>query len=174
MTWEYLLEKKLDKRCEYIASKLKISIKDSIIVDIDCMHAPLLKYIPDTYKKYIGNDILSVFPKNKKTEFLQIDDKYLLGELRNITDKVDIVVAIGIGGYEISKEERESKTLTNTIIEVCLRYNPKILVLEAVTKYTPILDIILAEIPYTIKHEATLDLGNDWVEKRQIYICQRV
>ena len=54
----------MDYRIWLISGYSKNRIENKIIVDLDCGHAPLLKYIPHSYKEYIGNDIRPPFPVN--------------------------------------------------------------------------------------------------------------
>ena len=155
--WQYLMEDKYDYRIRPAADYLKDKVKDKIIVDLNCGHAPLLKYLPDTYKKYLGNDIRELFPTehNGKCFFYLKKDN----EFADTLSAVDILVVFGVGGYEISKQSVESATATQTIKTIIFKFRPSIIVLEAIKPYTPILKRIERyAIQYRYRRRHYLDL----------------
>jgi len=174
--WQYLLTGGMDSRIELVSEYLKDKVKDRVIVDLDCGHAPLLKYLPDTYKQYIGNDIRDIFPAERNDKcifYLKKDD-----ELINILTKIDILVALGLGGHEISKEPRESKTCTQTLKRIISKLTPEIVVLEAVNRFLPVLESVekcAFRYSYKTKHHLDIkpDKDRDWVKHRTLLILEK-
>jgi GT2 family glycosyltransferase len=166
MTWEYLPQ--CDKRFEIAASYLKGKTKDKVIVDLDCLEARLLKYISHDFAKYLGNDILVRFPNIPKTEFHPYPDDQFVANLK----KCDILCVFGHGGYEITGQNEESKTLTESIKKVVSRLEPQTVILEAVQYFEPIIGKIITK-GYDLKIKEYMDLGEEWVKKRVIYIYER-
>jgi len=154
MAWEYLLTDTFDHRAMLIAGYLASKIEGMYIVDIDCGHAPLLKYLPETYMSYKGNDILSErLPQNtEKAQFFPLSDDLFVKQVRSC----DILVAMGIGGYELTNEGIESQTITQSILTLVETHQPEIVVLEAIVEHVQVLDLIRNSIPYTLKHKVYL------------------
>jgi GT2 family glycosyltransferase len=166
MSWEYLPE--LDERLKVAAKYLDGKTKGKTIVDLDCLEARLLQYIDHDFEVYLGNDVQERFPTCPKTRFSIAKDDEFVPTLT----KCDILTVFGHGGYEITKEGAESPTLTNSIKYVIDHLKPEIVVLEAVWAFEPIISEIITE-GYKLVLKQYLELGNDWVRKRVIYIYER-
>jgi hypothetical protein len=167
MTWEYLYD--FDDRERIIGMYLEDWMNwDTNIVDLNCMHDPLLNYISPTFNSYRGNDIQDVFPKPTLispmygVKFFQITDE----EMARITKLCDILVVMGYGGYEKTKEEAESKTLRKSINKIITKTKPGLVVLEGIQEFGDLLN--LNEFPkYKLVKEIAIN-GNSRVFKRII------
>jgi hypothetical protein len=171
--WEYLY--KMDFRAWLVAGYLKGKTKDKVIFDINCMHAPLLKYLDQDYKEYIGNDLQMVFPgQYPRCRFYQTTDDRMNERL----EEVDILVAFGIGGYEITKEPDESSTVTQSIKDIIKTHKPEIVILESVQSFSSIIEEIISTCPEyqtveQLKIEGKADASyNLWLFRRQIVILK--
>lgn len=153
MAWEYLDEMK--ERVEAIANLIKDKTKDKVVVDLNCGKAPLRKLIP--YKKYIGNDIINTDFEG----FIQQDDKVFCRELK----ECDVLIHIGMGGHEITHEKLESPTSTESTNYIIQNLRPKLVVLECITEFLPIMNSINMS-GYKLEHEELLSLGNTRVTQR--------
>ncbi len=175
MAWEYLLTNKLDARVLLVAGYLADKIEGKVIVDLDCMHAPILKYLPRTYKVFHGNDILSLFPEPPelyKAKFYTMKDE----EFTELELHTDILIVFGMGGYEQSKEELESKTLNQSILKIVDRDMPEIVVIESVQQFSPIqenFEAILKAKGYNVAHKVKVETEDHWLQKRLVTIYTR-
>lgn len=172
MAWEYLLTRELDARVLPVAGYLANKINGNCIVELDCGHAPILKYLPKTYKSYYGNDILGErLPEYLGARFYQMkDDEFVKGDF-----DVDILLVFGLGGYEISKEALESSTLTQSIFDLVDREHPGVVVIESIQKYSPVQDSIevyLKDKGYSIVHKIKVETRDNWLHKRLITIYE--
>ncbi|MBF0531743.1 MAG: methyltransferase domain-containing protein [Candidatus Omnitrophica bacterium] len=174
--WAYLFDEKMDYRVWLAAGYLRDKVKEKIIVDLDCGHAPLLKYIPDTYRQYIGNDIRNLFPAltERSIFYLKKDDDFI-----QALTKVDILVVLGYGGYEITKESLESKTLLGSIKTIISKFEPEIVVFETVRKFLPILkDVEEFAISqgYQTKclFSVKMDDDENWLKHRELLILEKI
>jgi len=148
MSWEYL-GKETDYRMLVVAGYICNHIKDKIIVDLNCLEGRILNYIPYTFKKYLGNDIINRF-KFKTDECIkfynQSDSEFI-----KMLNKIDILLALGHGGYELSPNNKESQTLTNSIKYIMKFYNPEFVILEAAEGiYSTCIDNIAKDCNYII------------------------
>ena len=167
MAWEYLPQ--MDQRLRVIASFLKGKTKDKTIVDLDCLEARLLKYIDHDFKKYIGNDILDRFPVSiDKTEFYLTTDEKMV----DVVNECNILLVLGAGGWEITKEELESKTLTDSVNAIIKKCRPKYVVKEAVSYFEELIN--LPPNGYKQVYKKNLNLGDKWIAKRIVYIYKRI
>ncbi|MFA6971375.1 MAG: hypothetical protein WC208_08250 [Gallionella sp.] len=170
MAWEYLPQ--VDDRFKVIASYLKGKTKDKVIVDLNCLEARLTKYIDQDFAKYLGNDLQDKFPVLSKAEFkIARDDEFV----RSL-DRCDILVVAGMGGWEITKEPLESKTATESARFVISTLKPQIIALESVREFEGIISFLEAFTiagKYNLVLKKYLDLGDDWVMKRAVYIYEK-
>lgn len=157
MTWEYLYD--FQDREKIIASLLNVCGKH--IVDLNCMHSPLLRYINQDFESYTGNDIQNVFPitDDKRVTFCRITDE----DMVKVINKCDILIVMGHGGYEITKEPQESKTLKESINRIIKKTRPETVVLEGIQEFDELLHI-----DYPMTKEIYLNLGDSRVMKRLI------
>lgn len=174
--WPYLYGK-MDFRLEPIAKYLKGKTKGKILFDINCMHAPLLKYIDHDYLYYVGNDLQTVFPSEyPNCVFFTLSDERMCERL----GEVDILIALGMGGYEISHEPSESKTMTQSIKDIISQKKPEIVILENITKFSSVAEEISESAKgykkvLDVKLNGTPDFPhNDWVFKRHITILEKI
>lgn len=131
MAWEQFNLPELDGRLQLIAGYLASKVKGAWILDLNCGGAPLLRYLPGTYKIYIGNDtnLDALFPVKKlyvdgpKYQWLNCADDEL-PRLR----KVDILLSLGYGAR---LNEHESATLDDSIIDLVGIYKPSIVIIDA-------------------------------------------
>lgn len=173
MAWEYLLTDEHDARAMLIAGYLANKIVGKTIVDLDCGHAPLLKYLPQTYKRYYGNDVLAErLPKYPGALFLPIPDAEFV---QNDFESVDVLVVMGMGGYELTKEKLESSTLTASIIHMAQKYKPDILIIECIKEFESIIEkYVYPHIgsSYTLKHNITISVSDERIGNRIIKIYE--
>lgn len=161
MAWEYL--DTMTDRQEAIAKLIKERTKGKIVVDLNCGKAPLKKLIK--CKKYIGNDII---PADFKGFVLQ-DDKIFSRELK----KCDVLVHMGMGGYEITHEKLESPTSTESTSYIIQNLKPELVVLECITEFIPIMNKV-DTFGYRLEHEQTMYLGPSRVMQRIFRIYSRI
>ena len=153
MAWEYLYDK-MDFRVWTIAGYLKGKTKDKVIFDLNGMHCPLLKYIDHDYKEYIANDLQTVFPSEyPRCRFHTISDVLMIYRL----PVVDIMIAIGIGGHEITNEPLESPTSTESTISIINKCKPSIVILENIQDFRSVMDNIIRNINYKVVQELKID-----------------
>ncbi len=147
--WDYLF--KLDDREKIIA--LYFDPRDKHIVDLNCMHAPLLAKIPQTYASYKGNDLLNFFPESNSSEFYQVPDS----EMARIVNICDALIVMGYGGFEKTKERAESPTLKNSISKIIEKTKPKEVIIEGIFEFEDLL--CLEQFPeYKLRRSIILDL----------------
>jgi hypothetical protein len=173
MAWEYLLTNQHDARAMLIAGYLAEKIAGKTIVDLDCGHAPLLKYLPKTFKRYYGNDTLKErLPTYPGALFLPItDEEFVNGDF----ESVDVLVVMGMGGYELTKEKLESSTLTASILSMTLKYKPEIVIIECIKEFEPVIDKYIAPhiSPfYTRRHSITISVSEGRIGTRVIHIYE--
>lgn len=174
--WSYLLTDELDFRVLPIAGYLARRVDNKIIVDLDCGHAPLLKYIPHTFEAYYGNDILyDRFPHVAGTQFYAMKDEEFV---KTEFPRVDVLIVLGHGGFEISKEQLESATLTQSIKTMVEKYSPEIIVIEAVERFTSVHRNLMSfckQKGYGIKQYAITHPIEDfhWLKSRVYFIAEK-
>jgi len=173
MAWEYLLTDEHDARAMLIAGYLAEKIAGKTIIDLDCGHAPLLKYLPKTYKRYYGNDTLvERLPMYPNGIFSSLSDAdYVRGSF----ESVDVLVVMGMGGYELTHEKLESSTLTTSILSLVLEYKPEILILESIKEFELITEKTIfphIDTLYTKKHDITISVSSGRIGTRVIKIYE--
>jgi len=136
VVWDYLREPELDGRLLVAAGYLASRIEGKTILDLNCGYAPLLKFLPRTFRAYVGNEVdpeamafvRETYPGGRWLDCR--DDE--LPEL----EAVDVLVCLG---YAAGLNEYESPTLHETVMELVYKYYPGIVVLEVWTR-CPVLD----------------------------------
>lgn len=137
--WEYLRKEDFDPRIMAIAGYLTHRVAGKNIVDLDAGHAPLLHYIPDTFRWYYANDKFlnpAEFhdPRDLTTMFHQCTDLEAEAYLKD--KKVDILCAIGMGAGHVHPVEWESPELDAVVERMVERHQPEIVVLENTWEYS--------------------------------------
>lgn len=128
--WEYL--NSFDEREVLIAHYIKKYIDGGNLFDLDCGYAPLSKHL--TGFTYYGNDIIDTRPDID--HFYNISDS----DIRHLLiPKLDVIVLMGIGGYEISGEKTESPTVRKTLTELVVTHKPKVVVQECIQEYSQLI-----------------------------------
>ncbi len=169
MAWEYLPQ--ADERFKVVAEYLKGRTKDKVIVDLNCLEARLTRFIEPDFAKYKGNDVQDKFPVLSKGEFVIARDDQFVQNLY----RCDILIAAGIGGYEISRHPLESPTSTASTKFIIRNLQPEIIVLEAIQDFECIIKDIESEAKkfwYKVTLKKYLDLGVSGLLKRVVYIYE--
>ncbi len=137
-----------EERLERIGKYLKNKVKGKHIVDVNCGSAPLLNYIPHTFKSYYGNDISpelffpnGILKSNRKNArmvhgniLLEYgDDEFLVEKLKG--KKIDILLILGATVGHITPGHAESETQDVTLKRLVSIHKPKIIVLEIAQEY---------------------------------------
>jgi hypothetical protein len=152
MAWEYMEE--LDYRYKAVSQYIR---DEDFVVELNSGNSRLRDYV----KNHVCNDLY-----DKRADYQLTDE-----EFKTKIEKCDVLVCLGMGGYEITKEELESKTITKTIIELTNKFKPKLLILECVEQFVSIPYEIIEETGYKpIEVKATK--GDDWLHDRKMYICK--
>ena len=125
------------ERLEKIGEYLKDKVKGKHIVDINCGSAPILDYIPNTFKSFYGNDLglesnETRVDENKIT-LECLDDKELTQKLQG--KKIDIFLILGATVGHITPGHGESETQDVAIKQIVNIYKPEIIVLEMCQDY---------------------------------------
>lgn len=159
MAWEYLED--MDFRYKDAVALLgDTSEKD--VVELNCGNGRLKDYMK--HKTYRGNDLLKEDDENYSS---LPDDKFI-----ETVDKCDILCCFGFGGYELSNQPLESKTITNSVIKLINKFNP-VLILEAVDRYLPLIDKVKEATGYITRVARHYDLGDGFVYKRTLKILEK-
>lgn len=108
------------------------TIKDKVILDLNCGSARMLQYMPDGFLEYIANDvdeemleIAKKWPAKGKTQFILCRDD----EIINYLNKIDIFMNFGISAG-INKGI-ESETEFETFKRIVEKFLPETVVCEA-------------------------------------------
>jgi len=171
--WPHL--KHLDARFDAVANYLNGRVGDNdTIIDLNCGDSRILSRLKSG--KYIGTDAVrteegQAYRKQYNGEFLHLKDDEL-----NLSGHVDVVMLWGHGGYEISKEEVESPTVTDSLKKIIIENQPKYIVLESIQDYATILvDIInWCGSRYEIIIDEKLFLGKTREWNRQVYLLEKI
>lgn len=158
MAWEYL--DKLDYRYKQAS---KFITDEDFVVDVNSGNSRMRDYV----KNYISNDL-----NYSEADYQMTDEQF-----REVIDACDVLCCFGVGGYEITKEELESKTVSDTLVYLTEKFKPRLLILEAIEQFTPIIKNILERVNYKI--DKLIETENDksvshmeFVLKRKLYICK--
>jgi len=181
MPWEYLDTPELDGRLLLAAGYLARRLFGKSVVDLNCMKARLLNYLPVQYAAYYCNDI-NYFPKNMLpwVDFQKKTDGEMVEYLKD--KKVDILCVFGHGGGDRLPNKHESPTLTASAIQIIKDHHPEIVVLEACWDYVhnkrvlaDILDVCLQKEGYLIKQNIVLKPSANYNElsRRNIIILEK-
>ncbi len=135
--WPYLATSNLNLRFEKAVSMIG-SIKDKVILDLNCGRAGMLQYLSEDFTQYIGNDI--------NQEFLEIARKWKNGpvslkialhclpddKIMDHLTKVDIFMCFGIS---VENNSIESRTSFETFKKVIEKFLPETVVCETWDNY---------------------------------------
>ena len=167
MTWQYL--EKLAYRW-YQWLPYVDSFTNKHVVELNCGDTQIDKAL-------IGQPI-ELFQCNDTKECSQ--QRLFNGSFYQVSDerfgeyilKCDILLLFGIGGYEITGAEQESKTITSSTINFIKEYAPELVVIEGVTRFEPLLERISAESGYERVARLETLSGDDWLHHRVMYILK--
>ena len=153
--WEYM--KGLNYRYEIVAKYIDFS--GLHVVELCSGYTGLYNLVKDKVASFRACDVRKLHPICEQLP----DDKFV----KTLT-KCDVLCAFGHGGYEITREELESKTLTESIHFVIERFKPRWIVLESVERFFP----IVSNISNRYAYEETLfdHHGSDWLHNRRMLI----
>ena len=129
MAWEYLDQ--LDERYKQV-SDLIGPCKGDVVLELNSGNSRLPQYLTGEFT-YISNDLYNPAAAYKYTDEQMI----------KTIDACDIFMCFGIGGYEISLHPLESATITNSIKTGIKKYQPRLIVIEAISEYKDILVTIM-------------------------------
>ena len=162
MAWEYL--ENMDYRYKEVSEFIN---ENDFVADFNSGNSRFKEYIK--CKTYLCNDLYD----DRATHQVS-DEKFyeLLKDLHNNNAKIDVISCFGIGGYEMSKEELESKTITSSLIKSINLFKPRIVIIEGVTKFYPIIKKIIGEINYQIICKVNNSDGNNWKKDRTIVVLK--
>ncbi len=134
--WPYLASKHFMERFEKAISMIG-SVKDKIILDLNCGRAGMLKYLPEDFKLYIGNDINEDFLKiAKKWKTKKNSTIFILcrdDEIMDYLSGVDIFMCFGINSGQ--NKGIESETEFETFKKVVEKFLPEVVVCEIWKNY---------------------------------------
>jgi hypothetical protein len=161
MALEYLDTPELDPRLLVIAGYLAKRISGKCIADINCGSSRILKYLPETYLKYNGNDTNTIGRKiGEKTYISRETDQEFVQNIKN--SPVDILLLLGHGAGHLGTSVLESQTLTASVIQIIKDHKPEIIVLEACSIYAErykVLDEIVNESKRIAEYKITQSIS---------------
>ena len=116
MPWEYLRTPVFDVRAERVAAAIG-DVRGKTIVDLNCGHASLFRFLPRTYSMYLGNDIVREhLPRSTGTSaFYNVMDAIMPGLVRGSGLTIDVLVVMGYYDFKSGPNKHESATLDDTI-----------------------------------------------------------
>jgi hypothetical protein len=155
MTWEYM--DALGYRYETVA---KEPLDGLSVVDLCSGNTGLYDLVKERVKSYRACDLRTL---HKVVEQLP-DDEFV-----DTLTECDVLCVFGHGGWDITREPLESSTLTNSIHKVIKKFSPKIVVLECVSKFEPIIE----PISYHYTRERIYTPGSNWLTDRVLYIQRK-
>lgn len=117
----------LDGRLLVVAGYLAQRIEGKVILDLNCGRAPLLRYLPRGFARYVGNDTTKGYIENCREAYpygewhLRADDE--LPEL----ERLDILLCLG---YAARLNIFESQTLDITVRKLVTKHKPELVCLD--------------------------------------------
>ena len=134
--WPYLQNEIFDLRFEKAVPMIG-SVKDKVILDLNCGTARMLQYLLEDFKLYIGNDInedfLEIAKKwkvGKPVTFILCRDDEIMSFLAGV---VDIFMCFGINSGQ--NKGLESETEFETFKKVIEKFLPETVVCETWDNY---------------------------------------
>lgn len=163
MTWEYL-DKLAYRWHQWLPY---VSLDNKKVVELNCgkTGVDMLCHLFGA-ESYIANDIIE-YELDFGEYYQETDDVFKL----RITE-CDVLLLFGIGGQEITGANQESKTITQTTIDILNEKRPQYAVIEGVTKFEPLLKHIIEESGYSVLQRIYSETGDDWVLKRVMYVLE--
>lgn len=168
--WPHL--RHLDNRFDAVVEYLNPIIKGKMVVDLNCGDSRILQYM--NCNRYLGTDAVNTpegqaFRNQEWCKFIQAKDDEV--ELK----EVDVLMCWGIGGHEISHEEIESATITQTIKKLADQHLPKYVVIESIQAFDSILQGILDHLGsrYMIRIDERMNLADIREWNRHIYLLEK-
>ena len=152
MAWEYLEHK--DYRYDIVAWWVE---DFDYVVEYNSGNSRL--------REYVANHICNDFYDNRAD--FQITDEEFYKKIK----KCDVLVCLGIGGHEITKEPLESATITGTLIKTANEFKPRLMILECIEKFKSIPENIIKKTGYDILDVKEAN-GVTWLDNRVMYICR--
>jgi hypothetical protein len=152
MAWEYLEQK--TKRYED-ATHLLGELKGDIVLDFNSGHSKFKDYLKGDFT-YKCNDLYD------KRAMFNITDKAFLEQER----ECDVLCCFGIGGYEITGEKLESSTITSTLKNAIMKFNPNIIILESIQDFELIQHDIMTWYEEDYENLYFKYEGPTWLDKR--------
>ena len=134
MAWEYLQDDKFDERFKPIVKFLQGKTKGKIVVDLNCGTARLCRMLEPNWLLYAGNDKSAEFILRARAHNVPNTSFHVLSD-KHYDECCDILVSVGCGGYDISKEPLESDTQKDTIKRLVNTHTPEIVILEMIKAF---------------------------------------
>ena len=150
----------MDERFKIAASYIRDTDK---VVDVDSGNSRLRNYVTH----YYSNDL----------NFEEADVKCTDEEFVDMVKECDVLCCFGIGGHEITQEPLESRTLTHSLVRLAMNHHPRLMILECIDQFMPIVESILKQTGYVIQqhkkqvYDADVPDQLRYVMKRNLYIC---
>jgi len=150
------------KNYRYKETAKRVNFSGKHVVDLCSGNTGLYEYVKDKVASYRACDLFKLQPIVE-----QVDD----WEFAQSVTVCDVLVCYGVGGYEISKEQIESKTVTNSIRYLMEKFSPAVVVIESIKTYQSILEGIADNDRYTKDYYKT-DSSN-WLDDRVIIFMEK-
>jgi len=138
MAWEYLENEDFDVRYSEAAKTIGTIKNLQRVLDFNSGNSRFGNHLKGDFI-YLSNDLY-----DGRALFKLTDWEFF--EMFKHKDNVHCISCFGIGGYEITQATVESPTITDTLIKATLHHRPKFLVIEAIVKYSSILEKITREV----------------------------
>lgn len=171
MAWEYM--DNLDYRYEqarHVLSSIPHGFNLGQCVELCSGNTRFYTHVKDLCKTYRACDtrVPEVIPEG--VIFKNITDAQMADRVK----RLKTLIVFGHGGYEIDKNPLESPTLTDSILKLVHKCGPRIIILESIQKYSPILRNIHKNIRtpsgayYEYKEVETK--SDNWLHNRVLYV----
>jgi hypothetical protein len=141
--------------------------KPKQIVDINCGRNSHLKHFISGDCHYYGNDIDAIEYNSDRKIVEKIDELSVIGRLEELGITPDVITYLGDGIGDINPNGLESENGRAIVVEAIIKYNPKIVVHEAVQKYENENGILshfcmdVKSLGYRKRFDVSLDIGED-------------